>query len=80
MTETTKPKIIIVDENDKVITHKNRGSLKKRVFIVFLPYGLQIFVVKFFYLDVITQNLIIQENGVPLLLELLRRVKLMRKT
>jgi len=29
MTETTKPKIIIVDENDKVITHKNRGSLKK---------------------------------------------------
>ncbi|MEK7175320.1 MAG: NUDIX domain-containing protein [Patescibacteria group bacterium] len=27
MTETTKPKIIIVDENDKIIGYKNRGSL-----------------------------------------------------
>ena len=29
MAETTKPKIIVVDENDKIIGHKNRGTLKK---------------------------------------------------
>lgn len=29
MAETTKPRIIIVDENDKIIAHKDRGTLKK---------------------------------------------------
>lgn len=30
MAETTKPKIIIVDENDKIIDYKNRNALDKK--------------------------------------------------